>query len=236
MTSPIFLDILLIAILILFAVLGSRKGFILTLCSLVAVVVALVGANLVADILAPKVADALQPKIEQVIVEQLNEALKHTEFTAPEGGVAASSEEIPLSGVLNVLRENELYKQFLGGIEDALNEGVAATAASAAARVAAAVAGQLARSIIFILAFFIILIAWGILSHVLDLVSKLPVINGLNHTLGGVLGFVKGLVICYLLVWLLYGVTGYVTSAVMDESYIFRFMALHSPLELLHLS
>lgn len=236
MTSPILLDILLIVVLILFAVLGSRKGFILTLCSLVAVVVALVGANLVADMLAPKVADAIQPKLEQVIVEHLNEALQHTAFVGVSGDVAATSEEVPLSGVLEVLRESELYQGFIGSVEKALREGAATSAASAAARVAALLAKQVARSVIFIIAFFVILIAWGILSHVLDLVSKLPVIDGLNHTLGGVIGLVKGLVICYILVWLLYSVTGYVTVSVMNDSYIFRFFALHSPLELLHLT
>ena len=232
MNSPILLDILLIAVLVLFAFLGARKGFILTLCSLVAVVVALVGANLVADVAAPMVANAIQPKLEQAIVEQLDEALKSTEFVGVNGGVAASVEEIPLAGVLGVLRENELYIGFMDSVEKALSEGATATIAGAASRVAALLAAQLARSIIFVIAFFIILIAWWILSHVLDLVSKLPVIDQLNHTLGGGLGLVKGLVICYVLVWLLYDVTGYVTASVVNDSYLFRFLALHSPLEL----
>ena len=232
MTSPILLDVLLVVILLLFAFLGARKGFILTLCSLVAFLVALVGANLVADVAAPKVADAIQPKLEQAIMEQLDEALKHTEFIGVNGGVATSTEEIPVAGVLEVLRENELYIGFMDSVEKALSEGATATVANAASRIAALLAAQLARSIIFIIAFFVILIAWGILSHVLDLVSKLPVIDQLNHTLGGGLGLVKGLVICYILVWLLYDVTGYVTPSTMNDSYIFRFLALHSPLEL----
>ena len=236
MNSPIFIDVLLVAILILFAFLGARKGFILTLCSLVAFLVALVGANLVADAASPMVADAIQPKIEQAIVEQLDEALKHADLAGIGGDVTASTAEIPLSGILAVLRENELYLGFMDSVEKALSEGATATVANAAARIAAVLAAQLARSIIFIVAFFIILVAWWILSHVLDLVSKLPVIDQLNHTLGGGLGLIKGLVICYVLVWLLYDVMGYVTAPVMNDSYIFRFLALHSPLELFHLT
>lgn len=57
MTSPILIDVILAAVLVLFIWLGAHKGFILTLCSLVAVLVALVGANLISDALAPKVAE-----------------------------------------------------------------------------------------------------------------------------------------------------------------------------------
>ena len=46
---PILLDVLLIAVLLFFAFRGAKKGFVLTLCSLVAVVVAFLGANILAD-------------------------------------------------------------------------------------------------------------------------------------------------------------------------------------------
>ena len=49
MTSPVLIDVILLAALLFFVLMGAKRGFILTLCSLVAVVVALVGANLAAD-------------------------------------------------------------------------------------------------------------------------------------------------------------------------------------------
>ena len=51
MTSPLVLDLILLAILLFFVLMGAKRGFVLTLCSLVAVVVALVGANFLADTL-----------------------------------------------------------------------------------------------------------------------------------------------------------------------------------------
>ena len=233
MNSPIVLDILLAVILLLFAILGAKKGFVLTLCGLVAVLVALVGANIISNAAAPVVADALQPKLEQIITEQLDEALKYTEFVGVNGGVATSSEEISLAGVLEVLRENELYQSLMGSVEKAIQEGVSATAASAAAQVAAAIAAQLARGIIFAIAFFLILILWFFLSHALDLVTRLPGLNALNGTLGGALGLVKGLVIAYVAVWLLYDLLGYVSPAVAQETHLFRFLLEHGPLTLL---
>lgn len=229
---PILLDVLLVAVLLFFTLRGAKKGFVLTLCSLVAVVVAFLGANLLADAMAPKVAEAIQPKLEQVIVEQLNEAIGQLDFSQMDS-LPPTAEDIPVTGVLEVLRENELYKQFLGGIEDALNEGAAATAASAASRVAAAVAAQLARGIIFLVGFVVVLLAWTLLSHALDLVAKLPVLNTLNSGLGGVIGLVKGVAIAYVAVWALYSLSGYVSAEMMEQTWIFRFLALHSPLELL---
>ena len=229
---PIILDVLLVAVLVFFTLRGAKKGFVLTLCSLVAVLVAIIGANILADMLTPKVAEAIQPKLEQVITEQLNEAIGQLDFSQMDS-LPPTAEDIPLSGVLEVLRENELYKQFLGGIENAVNEGAAATAASAASKVAAAVAAQLARGLIFIIGFLVVLLAWTLLSHALDLVAKLPVLNSLNSGLGGVIGLVKGVVIVYIAVWALYSLTGYVTQEMMEQTYLFRFLALHSPMELL---
>lgn len=233
MFSGILLDLAIVAVILLFLYLGAKKGFVLTLCSLVAVVVALVGANLVADAAAPMVADVIQPKLETAITERLDEALKHTAFVGTDGDVATSSEDMPLSTVLDVLRENELFQGFMDGVEQTLIEGATASAASAAARVAAQLAGQLARGIVFVVAFFILLILWGILSHALDLVSKLPVLDQLNHTLGGILGFVKGLIIAYVAVWVLYHLTGTITPEMAQDSYLFSFLVRYSPLDAL---
>ena len=233
--TALLLDLAVVAVIVLFIALGAHKGFVLTLCSLVAVLVAMIGANIVADMVAPMVADFLQPRLELAITEQLTEALKHTDFIGADGGAAASASEIPLPAVLDFLRESELYQGVMDSVEKALSQGAADAAASAAARVAAAIAQQLARGVIFLAAFLILLILWWIVSHALDLVAKLPVLDQLNYTLGGVLGFVKGLIIAYIAVWVLYDLIGYVTPQMAEGSRLFSLLASHSPLELLQL-
>ena len=61
MTAYLIFDLIIVAILILFAALGAHRGLILSLCGLLAVVVAFVGASFVARTLSPMVADALEP-------------------------------------------------------------------------------------------------------------------------------------------------------------------------------
>ena len=53
--SYLVFDIAIVVILILFAWRGASRGFVLSLCGLLAVVVAFVGASFLANLLAPKV-------------------------------------------------------------------------------------------------------------------------------------------------------------------------------------
>lgn len=228
MENPIIIDLILAAVLVLFIWLGTRKGFILTLCSLLAVIVALVGANLISDALAPKVAESIQPRLEQSIQESLEE--KALEVSAEDGlGVAE---------VLAALREKGgLYEWAADGLEGALiaTPGLSESIAHQAAVAASALAEQLARGIIFSVAFLLVLVAWFFISHALDLVSKLPVIDSLNHTLGGVIGAVKGLIIIYIAAWVLCGLTGVISMETAEGTYLLSFLLSHSPVDLLSL-
>ncbi len=219
---PLFLDILILAILLLFVALGAHRGFVLTLCSLVAVIVALVGANLVADALAPKLSASLQPRLEQSIQEVLDEQVQ-----AAAGSVDA----------LAVLRDKGgLYGWAADQVEDSLESlDLTTPIAQVASAAAAAIAEQAAHGLIFVVAFVLVLLAWTILSHALDLVAKLPGLSALNRALGGLLGFVKGLIILYLAAWVLCTLTGAISPPVVAQTRLLRFLTEHSPFDLLML-
>lgn len=224
MSTPLLIDIILIAVLVLFAVLGAHRGFVLTLCSLLAVVVALVGANLLADTLAPKVSDAIQPKLEQSIQESLENAVRDA---AQEGDGFSAVQ------ALAVLKEKGgIYQWAADAIEEALDDGITATAAQAAAAAATAVAEQIARGLIFLIGFLLVLVVWSLLSHALDLVAKLPVLSSLNGTLGGILGFVKGLLVLYIAVWVLCDLTGFISPETVAQTKLLLFLTQHSILDL----
>lgn len=224
---PIILDILVIAILVLFILLGAHRGFILTLCSLVAVIVALVGANLLADALAPKMAQALEPRLEQSIQQALEE--KAQEVSAVDG--------LEVADAMAALREKGgLYEWAADSLEEALKSAPVGDAiAHQAAAAATAVAEQLARGVLFSVAFLVILVAWFFLSHALDLVAKLPGLSTLNQTLGGILGLVKGLLILWLLSWILGPLTGVIAAETVAQTHLLLFLTQHGPLELLKL-
>lgn len=223
MSSPVMLDLLLAAILVLFTLLGAKRGFVLTLCSLVAVLVALVGANFLADALTPAVSKAIQPSIEATIQATL------------EGQVQSNNYETALDETLDALRDKGgLYTFVADAMDDALKHmDLTPTLARVAAQAASMVAAQLAHGLLFLVAFFLVLIVWTILSHALDLVAKLPGLSSLNGLLGGAVGLVKGLIIAYLAVWGLYTLTGTVSPEVVHQTHLFLFLTRHGPLELM---
>lgn len=238
MVTPILIDILIVAALVFFAWRGERKGFILTLCSLVAVLVAFIGATLITNAAAPKVAEYIQPKLEQSIQESLEEKL----LEVADGG------SLDMADVLDALREKgKIYEWAADSLEDALNavsiqdilqdpfspDGLVSSYAQKASKAAAAMAGQLARSILFPIVFLLLLIAWAFVSHALDLVSKLPVINSLNHGLGGAMGLIKGVVVVYVVVWVLCGPVGAITPQMAQETHLLRLMTQYDPIGLL---
>lgn len=56
-------DLIILILLVVFAVRGAHRGLVLSLCGLVAVVVAFAGAGIAARTLSPMVADALEPPL-----------------------------------------------------------------------------------------------------------------------------------------------------------------------------
>ena len=230
MSTYLILDLIVLAVLILFAVLGAHRGLILSLCGLIAVVVAVLGASFIARTLSPMVAGALEPRFAAAIEEQLNESLREQ---AQEGAAALTPEDVPLDGVLNALREMGFYEALIDRVDQAVEAGMTHAAASAAARVAAAVAQSAAYAILFLAAFVFILIAWKLLSHALDLVARLPGLHFLNKTGGALLGLVQGCILLFVAAWLLQFSGQLLPRELVDQTVLLKFFMTASPLSLL---
>ena len=74
-TTAIILDIAAAAVLIAFAVMGAHRGFFRTVASLLAVILALVGAQIFTAWAAPHVSGVLQPVIERRVERKVDAAL-----------------------------------------------------------------------------------------------------------------------------------------------------------------
>ena len=214
----LFLDLAILAVLAFFAWRGLAKGFILTLCSLLAVLVAFMGASWVSTQFSQPVADLIQPYIQSHTETLLDNALEKVEeeitqplrpgipipSAQPEGGEAPVEEyQASLDDVLSVLSESKFFSSLLHSVTQAIEDGSLTILTTAAAAVAAFLAQQLARIGLFLLSFLLILVVWWLVSHILDLAFRLPVLRTLNGTGGLILGIVKGLVILTVACWAL---------------------------------
>ena len=224
-------DGLVLAVLLIFACIGARRGLILSLCGLLAFVVAFLGASFAARTLSPVVADALEPKFAAAIEEQLNESIRQQ----AEAGEAAvlSPDDVPLEGVLDALREMGFYETLINTVDRAVESGMTAVAASAAAAVAAAIAQSAAYLILFLLGFFLILLAWRLLSRALDLVALLPGLHFLNKTGGALFGLVQGCIILFVAAWLLQFFGQMLPRELVEQTVLLKFFMTTNPFSLL---
>lgn len=223
-------DGLVLAVLLIFACIGARRGLILSLCGLLAFVVAFLGASFAAHTLSPVVADALEPRFAAAIEEQLNESIRQQ----AEAGEAAvlSPDDVPLEGVLDALREMGFYETLINTVDRAVESGMTAVAASAAAAVAAAIAQSAAYLILFLLGFFLILLAWRLLSRALDLVARLPGLHFLNKTGGALFGLVQGCIILFVAAWLLQFFGQVLPRELVEQTVLLKFFMTTNPFSL----
>lgn len=218
--DPILIDLLAAAALLLCVIQGYRKGFVLTLCGFLALFVALIGAYFVADALAGPVSQLLLPLIQSRLA------------AAVSAQTSAAADGVTLPALLEALRSSEFYKQFVSAVENAVSEGIIAAAGGLISSTAAFIAARIAWLVLYVLSFVLILILWCILSHALDLAFRLPVLSGLNHWSGAVLGLVKGVVVVYAAVWLLKD--SLLTPETANQTHLVRFFYGYIPMPLAH--
>ena len=197
-------DIIMLAILLLCLVIGLYRGFILTLCGLLALIVAIVGARMAADQFAPAVTDALAPRIETVVAAQLEESVDKTVEQMTEG--KGEGPVGTLSGVLGFLQKSGLYNGVVSDVEKSIRSGVKGATKSAAKTMAEEVARPIGWGVVYVASFAIVLLLWNLVSKLLNLVAKLPGLRTFNRLLGGVCGLAKGLLItgfiCFLILFM----------------------------------
>jgi len=214
---PIYFDILIAAIVVIAALRGKHRGFILTLCGFLAIFVAFIGASIISGLLAQPVAAMLRPVVEKAVLAILDNRVAIDPATA----------ELPLSAVLGTLRGVPFFSGLAEHFQSALEAGAIEMAESAALTLAEYAAAQFAHIILFILSFAAILILWWIVSHALDLAFHLPGLNFLNRFGGLVLGFGQGIVLCFILCWLL--LDSYITPAMVDGSFLLPYFCGENP-------
>lgn len=227
---------LVIAILLVLAVFqGYRRGFVLTLCGFLAVFVAFFGATILSNALAEPVSHAITPVIENQISNSIHETLEEQgyQFEEPQPGqeeeTPAPEDQFSLDQILNMMKDSALIQSFSDAIRGAVNDGVVEVTTSAAQTIASYIARELSRMVLFLISFVLVLVAWTLLSHALDLAFRLPVLSTLNHWSGAAVGLLKGGVLLFIACWLLRELF---PAEVVEQSYLLKFFCTTNPLVL----
>jgi len=216
--NPIFLDVIIAVVILLCVCSGYHKGFVLTLCGFLAVFVAFIGAAVLSNLLAEPVAGVLTPMVERAVRQAIEtySADALSVLSSSVSGLSASVSidpelletiqvptELLLEQILTALRSVPALQVIAENFQAAVESGAIEVTADIVQALAQYIAVQIARIILFLLAFVVILIAWFILSHALDLAFKLPVLSSLNRWGGAAVGLLKGVALVAIALWFL---------------------------------
>ena len=242
-TTAIILDILTAAALIAFTVAGAHRGFFRTVAGLLAVILALVGAQLFTNWAAPHISGVLQPAIERRVEKKVNAALGGSAVITPqEPQIGASrpdsetqdqktaEEESQIQSLLRAIGVDEqlfrrLGDQAMGKIRD--------TGVTVATAVVQSVAETAIRALLFLLSFVVFLLLLKLLAKVLDLALKLPVLRSMNGLAGAGVGLVEGILAIFLAIWLLRRLGVSFETPTVEGTYLLSFFSQHTPLSAL---
>ncbi|MBQ3135222.1 MAG: CvpA family protein [Oscillospiraceae bacterium] len=215
------IDLALAAVLLVSFLLGQRKGLILSLCGLATYFVALFGARFFSQQLSPLVADAMTPHITTWVQEHAGGFLNGTLDSFMNANAAGDS---PLFRALQSLG-------LLDSVRDTLSQQAIQSVTDAAGILAHSIAEVVASVLIFIVAFLLILLVWHLLSRLLNqLFRNLPIVRGLNRLLGGVFGLCQGLVILFLIAWILQLFGETIPADTVEASTILKFFMTSNPI------
>ena len=227
MTTPVIMDIVAVAALLIFVIVGAREGLFRSLAGLVIVVVALVGAGMIAATLADPAAKLITPIIEKAITEKVDDAI--TEKT---GKLDTQRTDTGVEELMDILGLDEDVRQSIG---QRAEESVRSTGASAISAVVESLCRSIIYGVLYILSFLALSVLLHILAKAMDLLTKLPVIHSLNALGGGAIGLVKGALVLFLAIWALRRLGVSFETEAVAQTHILQFFATHTPLSVLSL-
>ena len=231
MTTPVIIDIVVAAVLLGFAVYGGKRGLFRALSGLLAVVVALVGAGIIAATFTTPVTKVVTPLIAGHIEEKVENAMAVQ--SAGSGVQMPEADTEDPSAIQDLLAILGLDDEVRSRLAEEVQEKVRDTGASIAAAVVESMARSLIYGTLYILSFAVLLLLMKVLIGAMDLVLKLPLLRGLNTLGGAAVGLVEGALLLFLTVWVLRRLGVSFESEALAEAHILRIFTANTPLGVL---
>lgn len=222
MNISVIIDIVTLAVLLLFAALGWKRGLIRTLTELAVVILAMGLSTQLARAAAPRIVDQyLRPATHAAIEQRSEEISKEAEETTREN----------LYRVLEAIPNGYIREKATGALDSALPGSVSGYAAEPLARLGKELADHvldtlvkdLVQSILSAALFVVLHILLRLAARALRLAERLPGVRQLNKLGGALAGLGKGLLLVFLAAWVLSGV-GVITPETADASVALRLL------------
>lgn len=185
-----WLFLIVVGILLAATIVGYCRGFI----KLAVTILSLVVTIFIVQMATPHVSKFLREAtpLYTTIQEMVDETV---------GMADMPMEEIPLNDQIDLIDGFSLPALLKGALIENNNSEVYKVLGVLRFKeyISSYISNTIVNAISFLLAFIFIYTIFKIIIFALDIVSRLPVINGINRIAGGVLGLLQGLIIIWLL-------------------------------------
>ena len=239
MTTPVIIDIVAAAVLLAFAAYGGRRGLFRALAGLLSVVVALVGAGMIASALAPPAARLVTPLIAKQIEQRVEDAMavqsaQSGQVQMPEADTEGTQDQEAEDSVIqNLLEILGLDDEVRTQLAQRVRERIRSTGESLAAAVVESMAQSFLYGALYILSFAVLLAALKLVTRAMDLVLRLPGLHGLNALGGAAIGLAEGALLLFVTVWVLRRLGVSFETGAAAQTHILRIFTANTPLGVL---
>jgi uncharacterized membrane protein required for colicin V production len=227
----IIIDLAIVAIVAFCVWRGYKNGLIRGTFGVVMLIVAIIGANLVATAYSDEFTGMLNPFVGGVVDTALADMLEESVAASTAGGIAYPALQVTEEraygtalaalrriGLLDAAAENVAERTtesgFTGFLSDVMTDRLSSS---------------LAYIIVFAIAFILIAIIFSVIGNLLNFTFSLPGLRLLDRISGAVLGLAKGLLITFTIAVIVRYI-GLLAPDVVEETFLLNFMVNENPI------
>lgn len=220
----IVLDLIVIAIILIFALISAKKGFVNVVVEVAGIIAAIILTFTISTPLASITYDKI---IEPPIINAVSkEAVSNTEDT-----VQTVWEALPDFITRNAERLNLNSEQLTETVTDDMSGSAQAAVQSASQNMIKPVAVKISGLIYSVILMVVLLIAVKFLARIINRLFSFSIVGKANRTLGGIVGLLKGAVFAIVFCMIIslavsFTENGFLifTPENINNSYIFKFL------------
>ncbi|MBR6653976.1 MAG: CvpA family protein [Oscillospiraceae bacterium] len=216
----LIIDLILIAIVAFCAWNGYRKGFIMGISGILALIVAFYGAQIVADTYSQEFTSMLKPFISGVV----DAAVADVQIGGEDGYDNEEVYEVTYDALGNI----GILKSAAQDIANEIAERVERTGQTMREEIVNVLCSKIAYVLTTVIVFLLILIVFTVIANILNLAFKLPGLEFINETLGALFGFAKGAIIVVAIAWVMRYLGVLVDEDIVNKTMLLEWLMEHN--------
>ena len=220
---PIIWDIIVLIVLVVFALLGRKRGLIKMISGLLVLVVSITVSGMLAKWTTPYISSSVvQPYVTQLLLPD-----------AKEEASVSSDINSDASDITSTLSKFGLSSASISKAMENFKEEAASSLENAISSLSETVSIKITYGITFIVYLLLSLLIFSLLARLLNLAAKLPVISFFNSLGGLLLGVIWGYLIVFIISTIIVKFSILITPDVMERTVILKFILTKNPILLL---